>query len=126
MTVMADQAQSALRKITALRVRPRYRLDVRWDDGPSVIVDMEDLISEGNAFAPLRDPDLFAMARIGARRRTVEWPDPRNPADLIVDYCADALFLKGERQQYGTFLRRMLREFESMRRKLMHTEREPT
>src|SRR5207253_1834643 len=106
MTVAPDDAAApALRKIRSVRVRPRYRLEVQWDEnGPPMIIDMEELITEGAAFAPLRDADLFATARIGERHRTIEWPDPIHPGQLITDCCADALYIRGERQRYGSFL----------------------
>lgn len=97
-------------KIAGIKVRPKYRLDVQWEDNSSMIVDMESLINEGTAFAPLKDPDLFATVRIGERHRTIEWPDPVNPKEMLVDYSADSLHMRGENQSHSSLLQKLLRE----------------
>jgi hypothetical protein len=121
MTVAPDDAAIPLRKLRTLRVRPRYCLEVQWEpDGPPMIIDMEDLIAEGTAFAPLHDPDLFATVRIGERHRTIEWPDPMYVGQILTDYDADALYLRGEKQAHDSFVQRLMKEFQLMRRRLMH------
>lgn len=120
MTVAPDAATS-LPKIRSLRVRPRYRLEIHWDnEAAPMIVDMEGLITEGSAFAALRDHDLFATVRIGERRRTIEWPDPLHAGSILTDYDADSLYLRGERQQSVSILQRMMRDFQAMRRRIVH------
>jgi hypothetical protein len=109
---------SPFHKIAGIKVRPKYRLEVHWGDSSSTTVDMESLINEGTAFASLKDPDLFATARIGERHRTVEWPDPLNSKEILVDYSADSLHLRGENQSHSSFLQRLLRE---LRKRLADT-----
>lgn len=111
-------------KIQSLKIRPRYRVEVVWDDNSSSIIEMQDLIANGNAFAPLKDPDLFATARIGERRRTIEWPDPTNPSQILVDYCADALDLRAKRQTFASSFQRILREMRILRNKVMHSSQQ--
>jgi len=126
MTVKPDTA-NPLPKIRGLRVRPRYRLEIQWENETApMIVDMEGLITEGSVFAPLRDHDLFATVRIGERRRTIEWPDPLHADQILTDFDADSLYLRGERQKSVNVLQRMLRELQTMRRRIVHgIEREP-
>jgi hypothetical protein len=105
-----------LPKIQELRVRPRHRLEVHWDDGSASVIDMTQMISDGTAFAPLRDPDFFATVRVGERRRTIEWPDPINRGNVLVDFCADSLREMAEQQKVGTYLSRILKELQTLRR----------
>lgn len=94
----AMDTPASLPKIRAIKVLSRHRIQITWDDNKISHADMGDLIAEGNAFAPLKDQDLFATARIGERRRTIEWPDPTDASALLTDYCADALRERSERQ----------------------------
>ena len=69
---------------------PDAQLDVSFVDGTSGKVDMRAFLSsskvDGTVFEPLRDPAVFAGARVvmGA----VQWP---NGADLAPDAIYDAL-----------------------------------
>ena len=112
---------AALPKIRSLRVRQRHRLEVQLDDSPVMIIDMSDLIADGTAFEPLRDMDLFSTARIGERRRTVEWPDPIDPNRILVDYCADALLQKAKVQQVGLDLQKLVQSLRGIKDKFLHS-----
>lgn len=50
------------------------RLRPTWTDGASVDVDLAAAIVGDAILGPLEDPALFAQARIGPERFTVEWP----------------------------------------------------
>jgi Protein of unknown function (DUF2442) len=119
----AMESAAILPKIRAIKAMSRHRLQITWDDNKISNFDMSDTISEGNAFSALRDQDLFATARIGERRRTIEWPDPLDPSRVLVDYCADSLREKAERQGVLQELQKLVRAF---RNKLAHSaERVP-
>ena len=62
-------------------VRP-YVLEVTFEDGAQGDVDLEPELW-GEVFEPLRDPALFAQARLDHELGTVVWP---NGADLSPDY----------------------------------------
>jgi hypothetical protein len=118
MTATMDAA--ALPKIRSLRIRPRHRVEVQLDDNAPMTIDMSDLIVAGTAFGPLKDMDLFSTARIGERRRTIEWPDPINANAILVDYCADALVERAKRQQVGLELGKLLQLVRNLRDKIIH------
>jgi hypothetical protein len=117
---MTEAAESGtpLPKIHAIKAMSRHRLQVTWDDNKISNFDMSDIIGENNAFSALRDQDLFATARIGERRRTIEWPDPLDSSKILVDYCADSLRDKAERQGVLQELQKLVRAF---RNRLAHS-----
>lgn len=59
--------------MTKLQILPPYTLDVRFDDGRRRKVDVEPLLF-GPVFEPLRDPLVFAEAKLDAELGTVVWP----------------------------------------------------
>ena len=77
-------------RITSVTVLPNEQLQVRFVDGTSGKVDLREFLSsrkvEGTVFEPLRDPSVFASARVvmGA----VQWP---SGADLAPDAMYDAI-----------------------------------
>lgn len=77
-------------RVTSVRALPNSQLEVTFVDGTSGKVDMRAFLSsskvEGTVFEPLRDPTVFAEARVvmGA----VQWP---NGADLAPDAMYDAI-----------------------------------
>lgn len=74
--------------ITSIRPDPvSYTVEVTYADGETIVADFRPLLDKGGVMAVLRDPAVFASARIGARGRSVVWNDK-------VDFCADALRLK--------------------------------
>ena len=77
-------------RVTSVTVLPGFRLHVTFVDGTAGEVELEPFlhrpeIGEG-VFAPLRDPEVFAQARVvlGA----VEWP---GGPDLAPDAMYDAI-----------------------------------
>ena len=81
-------------RVTSVVVLPNARLEVRFVDGTSGKVDMQEFLSsrevEGTVFEPLRDPAVFAEVRVvlGA----VQWP---GGADLAPDAMYDAIHESG-------------------------------
>ena len=77
-------------RVTSVKVLPDAQLEVTFVDGTSGKVDMQRFLSGPNidttVFEPLRDPAVFAEARVvmGA----VQWP---NGADLAPDAMYDAI-----------------------------------
>lgn len=70
--------------ITSLTVQPAFTLALRYSDGAALSVSVKPLVDAGGVFVSLRDPAVFAQARIGLNGRSVEWPGE-------IDLCADAL-----------------------------------
>ena len=77
-------------RVTSVIALPDSRLRVTFVDGVVGDVDMRSFLSDpkidGTVFEPLRDPGIFAQARIvlGA----IQWP---NGADLAPDAMYDAI-----------------------------------
>jgi hypothetical protein len=77
-------------RVTSVTVLPNSQLQVRFVDGTSGKVDMREFLSsrkvDGTVFEALRDPAVFAEARVvmGA----VQWP---SGADLGPDAMYDAI-----------------------------------
>lgn len=121
---MSDVDTSPIHQIASLKPGPDYVLNVVWEDGSTMAVNMRSLIREGTAFAPLKDQDLFATVRIAEHRQSIEWFDPISPGEIMVDYHADSLFRRGENQRHISFLQRLGTEL----RKIFHPapSQEPT
>jgi hypothetical protein len=60
--------------VTGLDVLEGCTLRVTFDDGLTGDVDLSSLPSRGPVFAPLRDRQFFAQARVDSKTRTVSWP----------------------------------------------------
>ena len=77
-------------RVTSVSALPDSRLSVAFVDGVIGDVDMRSFLSDpkidGTVFEPLRDPAVFAQARVvlGA----IQWP---NGADLAPDAMYDAI-----------------------------------
>lgn len=56
-----------------------HRLQLVFRDGVRGVVDVAGMVPFDGVFAPLRDPAVFASARVNADLGTVTWP---NGADL--------------------------------------------
>jgi len=72
---------------------PGHRLDLRFNNGESGIVDLSDEL-DGEMFEPLKDPNLFATARQHPVMRTVAWS---NGADLAPEFLLELLHRQRER-----------------------------
>src|SRR5947208_5146089 len=55
-----------------------FTLRVSFDDGTAQVIDFSPVL-EGQLYAPLRDPSLFAQVRLDPEAHTLVWP---NGADL--------------------------------------------
>jgi hypothetical protein len=66
-------------------VRP-YVIDVTFDDGSRRRMDLESELW-GEVFEPLRDPNLFAQARVEPDWGTVVWP---TGADLGPEFLSES------------------------------------
>jgi hypothetical protein len=69
------------------RGNPGPRLALRFNNGESGTVDLSGEL-EGEVFAPLKDPALFATAHQHPIMRTVTWD---NGADLALESLLDLL-----------------------------------
>lgn len=66
---------------------PGYRLQLTFNNGEAGEVDLSGEL-EGEVFAPLRDPALFATAYQHPIMRTVAWS---NGADLAPEFLLDLM-----------------------------------
>lgn len=73
--------------IQALEYRGAHRLWLRFNDGAEGEVDLG-IHLQGPIFLPLRDPSVFATARLDLEIRTVAWP---NGADLAPEFLHSLL-----------------------------------
>jgi hypothetical protein len=69
-----------LKDIVAVEALPNFRLRLRFEDGVAGEIAMP--VAFEGVFAPLRDPEMFAQARVNPEYGTVVWP---NGADLDPD-----------------------------------------
>jgi hypothetical protein len=97
-------------KIRAVRARPHSRIEVQWDFGPTMLIDMREAVASGGVFEALKDQDLFATVQLGDRGRSIEWRDPTSPTVILADYCADALLELADRQRAISSFNRLVRE----------------
>ena len=74
-----------MKRISALKPLPNYRLWIRYRDGVEGAVDLSDYVGQG-VFALWNDPAAFQAVRIGDFGQPI-WSD-------TVDLCPDALYLK--------------------------------
>ena len=81
-------------RLISVTVLPEAQLEVTFVDGTTGKVDMRAFLSsskvEGTVFEPLRDPKVFAEARVAMG--AVQWP---NGADLAPDAMYDAILESG-------------------------------
>jgi hypothetical protein len=75
-----------VRRITAVKVLPAHKLQLRFDDGVAGMVDLSADAGK-DMFARWKDPSHFASVKIGHGGRSLEWPDE-------IDLCSDALYLE--------------------------------
>lgn len=74
-----------MRRITAVKTLPGYRVELTFDDGVSGVSDLSPLVGRG-VFAIWNDPKVFDQVRIGAGGELV-WGD-------TIDLCPNSLYLK--------------------------------
>lgn len=74
-----------MRKISKVKVLPRYQLALEFDDGVSGTVDLSEAVGKG-VFAVWSDPLVFEQVSIGSAGELV-WGEK-------IDLCPDALYLK--------------------------------
>ncbi len=107
---------TGMKRIEALEARPGFRLAVTWEDHGQQVISFVDDIRKGGVWEALRDETKFAMAHIASRRRSVEWPEPKDAdGDPIIEIDADALFRMAERQKVTGFLARLMAFFDDRR-----------
>ncbi len=95
---MASQ-RTDLPRIAAVEAMPPSTLVVHWSDGAQARIDLAGWIATGDALlAPLRDPTLFATARIGLYGGSVDWGE--DDGDLAIDAHHLGL-IAAEQQPFG-------------------------
>lgn len=60
-------------RIAAVKALKPYRLSLTFGDGATMTVDLAAIIDRIPILAPLKDPKLFAGARVGEWGLTVDW-----------------------------------------------------
>jgi len=80
-----EERELASWQVVAVTAMPAYRLDVRFRDGTSGIVDMSALVNSESAgvFLSLREPTVFSAVRV--ELGAVTWPGE-------IDLAPDALY----------------------------------
>jgi hypothetical protein len=102
-------AITELKRITILEHLPGPKLAITWDDQPRMVIDFTSLIRSRADLAPLADESLFKKARIGERRRVVEWPTPADEdGEPLLDIDAETLFDIASHQSHHDLLHRIL------------------
>ena len=61
------------RTIVSVEAKPLATLALRWSDGTRAKIDLTDTLRK-RAFRSLRDPKVFARAKLGEWGHSVEWP----------------------------------------------------
>ena len=61
-------------RVQAVAVVAPYTLEVAFDDGLVRRIDLSAVLA-GELYGPLRDPALFAQARVDPEVQTVVWPN---------------------------------------------------
>ena len=64
-----------------------YQLEVSFSNGRTGVADFRHLL-DGKMFAALRDPSVFAQARIDQELETIVWPNGADVAPEFVYYQA--------------------------------------
>jgi Protein of unknown function (DUF2442) len=91
-------------KITSAKPAPRYRLELRFDNGESGVVDLSSFAGKGVCAAWL-EPSVFERVAV-TDDGAVEWPGG-------IDFCPDALYLRMSHQRPEAI-------FPSLRDRLSH------
>jgi hypothetical protein len=94
-----------LPKMRSVKALENYVLQIQWDSGLVTTVDLSDMIAAGGVFTFLRDEKNLGQAKLGARRRTVEWVEPGQD---VVDMDADTLLQMAQDQMFFKRLARAL------------------
>lgn len=74
-----------MRKVISVKALPDFKLELKFDDGVSGVVDLGDLAGQG-VFAAWLSPGAFERVRIGPAGELI-WDDK-------IDLCPDSLYLK--------------------------------
>lgn len=70
-------------KLTHVSVIGPTEIFVKWDDETAARIDLADWIETGShILEPLKNPDIFATAKIGGYDRHIEW---NGSDDLAID-----------------------------------------
>jgi hypothetical protein len=110
--------EQQLRRIRSISYRPPYRLTIAWDEGSPMSVDFSELVGTG-VFAPLKETEIFSMARVGERGRWIEWPNQDRPGDEpLVEIDADALYEMGMGQRARSTLQQILQRVTALTKNL--------
>jgi hypothetical protein len=72
-------------KIIQAKSLPAYRLELRYDNGESGVVDLSEYVGRG-VFAAWEQPRVFGQVAV-TNEGAVEWPGE-------IDMCPDALYLR--------------------------------
>ena len=81
-----------MKKIIQIQILSNYKLNLTFSDGKSVQVDFTNKIDPNSVTAPLVDRNFFSQVTITQGGRAIEWPGE-------IDFCADALWLEGSREE---------------------------
>jgi len=83
---MPDMLQNTI--VDAVPDPSTASVTLTWANGAITVSSFSHLAGHG-VFAAFTDPAFFAKAHVGARGRSLEWPDG-------IDFCADALWFEAK------------------------------
>jgi hypothetical protein len=61
-----------------------YRLMLRFDDGASGEIDIQQMTTFKGVFAPLKDPTFFSQVRVDPESGTIVWPNGADMDPLVL------------------------------------------
>lgn len=77
-------------RIDAVTALESNVLEIRWTTGETMTAHIADWIERFKQLAPLRDPSVFAQARVGWHGHSVEWADGIEfGADQLYERCRE-------------------------------------
>lgn len=75
---------------------PPGQLKIHWSTGEEFTIDISDWVNRFALLAPLKNPEIFVLARVGYGGHSVEWPQD-------VDLGADQLYQRAK-ENVGDYL----------------------
>jgi hypothetical protein len=78
-------------RLVSVVVLDDFRIRLEYSDGAHYLLDFSGWLDSG-VLVQLKDPEVFAQARIGPNGRCLEFPG-------AIDFCADSLRMDAELQK---------------------------
>lgn len=89
-------------RIAGVRLAGEHALRIRWINGAAFVVDLSRPVSGLKGLRPLRNPDIFAKAKVGEGGHSVTWP---GGLDMGADRLWEMSLEQNGRDDAAEFLR---------------------